>query len=160
MFLAPTGNPSSLRFGHPDVATEHTSLSPIPSPLREGGIVGAGCVGSEPRVARLGKSVRGSGEGNAGVRHRRQLAKNEYWGSGHCGDSIWVVRAPSRGLIETGLVVAPCERAAQLYLPEATSGCPSSARAGAPAGAKEVYSVPSAHTSKHLKDVQLTTQLC
>ena len=83
MFLAPTGNPSSLRFGHPDVATEHTDLSPtILSPLREGGIVGAGCVGSEPRVARLGKSVRGSGEGNAGVRYRRQLAGNECWVQG------------------------------------------------------------------------------
>ena len=36
MFLAPAGNPSSLRFGHPDVATEHTDLSPtILSPLRE-----------------------------------------------------------------------------------------------------------------------------
>lgn len=31
MFLAPAGNPSSLRFGHPDVATEHTGLSPAPS---------------------------------------------------------------------------------------------------------------------------------
>ena len=82
MLLAPAGNPSSLRFGHPDVATEHTGLSPIPSPLREGGIVGAGCVGSEPRVARLGKSVRGSGEGNAGVRYRRQLAGNECWVQG------------------------------------------------------------------------------
>lgn len=30
MFLAPTGNPSLLRFGHSDVATEHTGLSPIP----------------------------------------------------------------------------------------------------------------------------------
>ena len=28
MFFAPTGNPSSLRVGHPDVATEHTGLSP------------------------------------------------------------------------------------------------------------------------------------
>ena len=28
MFLAPAGNPSSLRFGHPDVATEHTGISP------------------------------------------------------------------------------------------------------------------------------------
>ncbi len=43
MFLAPAGNPSSLRFGHPDVATEHTGLSPTPfsPPLREGGVVGA-----------------------------------------------------------------------------------------------------------------------
>ena len=31
MFLAPTGNPSSLRVGHPDVATEHTGLSPTNS---------------------------------------------------------------------------------------------------------------------------------
>lgn len=73
MFLAPAGNPSSLRFGHPDVATEHTGLSPIPSMLREGGVVGAGYVESEPRVAQLGKSVRGGGEGNTGVRYRRQL---------------------------------------------------------------------------------------
>ena len=33
MFLAPTGNPSSLRVGHPDVATEHTGLSPASLPL-------------------------------------------------------------------------------------------------------------------------------
>lgn len=30
MFLAPAGNPSSPRFGHPDVVTEHTGLSPCP----------------------------------------------------------------------------------------------------------------------------------
>ena len=136
------------------------------------------------RGASVWEECAGTGRGNTGVRYRKQLTKNEYWGSGHCGDSVWEVRAPSRGLIETGLVVAPCERTAQLYLPEATSGCPSSARAGAPVGAKEVYSVPSAHqsepstpaspsagaeevysgpsahTSKHLKNVQLTTQLC
>lgn len=68
MFLAPAGNPSSLRVGHPDVATEHTGLSPTPFslPLREGGVVGAGCVGSKPRVARLGKSVRERGGGILG----------------------------------------------------------------------------------------------
>lgn len=33
MFLAPAGNPSSLRVGHPDVATEHTDLSPASLPL-------------------------------------------------------------------------------------------------------------------------------
>lgn len=33
MFLAPAGNPSSLRVGHPDVATEHTGLSPASLPL-------------------------------------------------------------------------------------------------------------------------------
>lgn len=31
MFLALAGNPSSLRVGHPDVATEHTDLSPANS---------------------------------------------------------------------------------------------------------------------------------
>ncbi len=160
MFLAPAGNPSSLRFGHPDVATEHTDLSPTslsPSLWCE---VGCGCAaGNEPRSLGL-ERVCGNGEG-------------EYWGEvpqaarreTKIGSRVWWwfrrdVRAPSRGLIKTGLVVAPYERAAQLYLPEATSGCPSSARAGAPVGAKEVYSVPSAHTSQRLKDVQLTTQLC
>lgn len=73
MFLAPTGNPSSLRVGHPDVATEHTGLSPIPSPLREGGVVGAGCVGEYTAGPRLGKSVRGGGKENTRVRYRRQL---------------------------------------------------------------------------------------
>lgn len=67
MFLAPTGNPSSLRVGHPDVATEHTGLSPtnsLPSLWCE---VGCGCaVQSEPRATRLGKSVRGEGEGVLG----------------------------------------------------------------------------------------------
>ena len=103
------------------------------------------------------------------MRYRRQLAKNEYWVQG-----IAVVpqgrQCAFRELIETGLVVAPCERTAQLYLPEATSGCPSSARAGAPVGAKEVYSAPAfplhkrgTHPVRHLKslkNVQLTTQLC
>ena len=106
---------------------------------------------------------------NTRVRYRRQLAKNEYWVQG-----IAVVpqgrQCAFRELIETGLVVAPCERTAQLYLPEATSGCPSSARAGAPVGAKEVYSAPASpphkrgmHPVRHLKslkNVQLTTQLC
>lgn len=43
--------------------------SPLPpsSPLRAGGVVGAGCVGSEPRAARLGKSVRERGGGILGL---------------------------------------------------------------------------------------------
>lgn len=67
MFLAPTGNPSSLRVGHPDVATEHTGLSPV-IPLSPGRWSnGCGCaLGNEPRDARLGKSVRGEGEGVLG----------------------------------------------------------------------------------------------
>lgn len=67
MFLAPTGNPSSLRVGHPDVATEHTGLSPtssLPFPVCE---VGCGCAaGNEPRATRLGKSVRERGGGILG----------------------------------------------------------------------------------------------
>ncbi len=66
MFLAPTGNPSSLRVGHPDVATEHTGLSPttLSSLWYE---VGCGCAaGNEPRALGLGR-VCGNGEG-------------EYWG--------------------------------------------------------------------------------
>lgn len=79
MFLAPAGNPSSLRFGHPDVATEHTGLSPTNSLPSLSCEVGRGCaVWNEPRATRLGKSVRGGGEGNTRVRYRRQLAKNEH----------------------------------------------------------------------------------
>lgn len=68
MFLAPTGNPSSLRVGHPDVATEHTGLSPASLPL-SGQVeywvrLISGC---EPRATRLGKSVRGEGEGILGL---------------------------------------------------------------------------------------------
>ena len=131
------------------------TLSPSP------GRWSSGCGSSEGanRGYSLWEECAGTGRGNTRVRYRRQLAKIEYWVQG-----IAVVpqgrQCAFRELIETGLVVAPCERTAQLYLPEATSGCPSSARAGAPVGAKEVYSVPSAHTSKRLKDVQLTTQLC
>lgn len=67
MFLAPAGNPSSLRIGHPDVATEHTGLSPI-NPLSPGRW-SSGCdraLGNEPRGLGLGR-VCGNGEG-------------EYWG--------------------------------------------------------------------------------
>lgn len=68
MLLAPAGNPSSLRVGHPDVATEHTGLSPasfLPSPGRWSS--GGGCVaGNEPRVTQLGKSVRERGGGILG----------------------------------------------------------------------------------------------
>lgn len=46
----------------------------IPSPLREGGVVSAGCNGDEPWETQLGKSVRGGGKGDALVRYRGQLA--------------------------------------------------------------------------------------
>lgn len=69
MFLAPTGNPSSLRVGHPDVATEHTGLSPAyPPSLRAGGVVGAAVrQGCEPRATQFGKTVRGRGGGILGL---------------------------------------------------------------------------------------------
>ena len=125
MFLAPAGNPSSLRFGHPDVATEHTGLSPTNPPS-------LWCeVGARLRAVErtAGYSVwedcAGTRRGNAGVRYRKQLAQNEDW--------------------VQGAYPQVCAYTAQLYLPEATSGCPSSARVGAPVGEKEVYSVPSAH---------------
>lgn len=64
MFLAPAGNPSSLRVGHPDVATEHTGLSPASlPPLRADGVVGAATrQGCEPRLLAVGR-VCGNGEG-------------------------------------------------------------------------------------------------
>lgn len=74
MFIAPAGNPSSLRVGHPDVATEHTGLSPASLsllPMVRGRV--RLCGRERTAGPRLGKSVRGGGEGNAGVRHRRQL---------------------------------------------------------------------------------------
>ena len=106
------------------------------------------------RVRTTGYSVwedcAGTRRGNAGVRYRKQLAQNEDW--------------------VQGAYPQVCAYTAQLYLPEATSGCPSSARAGAPVGAKEVYSAPASpphkrgmHPVRHLKslkNVQLTTQLC
>ena len=66
MFLAPTGNPSSLRFGHPDVATEHTGLSPTSLSLRAGGVVGAAHQRVRTAGPRLGKSVRERGGGILG----------------------------------------------------------------------------------------------
>ena len=63
MFLAPAGNPSSLRFGHPDVATEHTGLSP--SLWCE---VGCGCaLGNEPRALGLGRVCAKRGDGILGL---------------------------------------------------------------------------------------------
>ena len=159
MFLAPTGNPSSLRVGHPDVATEHTGLSPasLPPPVVRGGVQ------LRSRDANCGYSLweecAGTGRGNTRVGHRRQLAGKLGLAVGYGGGSVGTSRHFLRAHRER-VCVNPCARTAQLYLPEATSGCPSSARAGAPVGAKEVYSGPSTRTSKSLKIVQLSAQLC
>ena len=69
MFLAPAGNPSSLRVGHPDVATEHTclsptSLSPPPGQVEERVRL---IRGHEPQETRLGKTARERGGGILGL---------------------------------------------------------------------------------------------
>lgn len=152
MFLAPAGNPSSLRFGHPDVATEHTGLSPCPfsSPfpvvrgrvriVRPGmnrGLLGLGRVYAEaggeywsevPQTARRNMRV------NSRVRWRFRRG-------------VWV---PTRGLAMKGFFVAHAI-AVPLYLPEATSGCPSPARAGPlQERRKRIASQP--HTHQKLKN--------
>ena len=155
MFLAPAGNPSSLRFGHPDVATEHTGLSPTslsPSLWCE---VGRGCAaGNEPRALGFGR-VCGNGEGEywgevpQAARRNMRVNSRVRW---RFRRGVWV---PTRGLAMKGFFVAHAS-AVPLYLPEATSGCPSPARAGAPAGAKEAYSELSTHI-KSLKIIQIIT---
>ena len=145
---------------------------PLPSPPSlwcEVGCVAArqGC---EPRAARCGKSVRERGGGNTRVRYRRQLAKIEYWVEGIAVTPYGRSERLPAGSRQEGFSTTMRARTAQLYLPEATSGCPSSARAGAPVGAKEVYSAPAfplhnrgTHPARRLKiltNVQLTTQLC
>ena len=155
------------------------TLSPSPGRWSSG----CGCaVWNEPRALGLGRVCAEAGKEYSGEVPQK-LAGRRRLVAGYGGGSVETsVRLPE-GSGQEGFSTT-CERAAQLYLPEATSGCPSSARAGAPVGAKEVYSVPSAHqsepstpaspsagaeevysgpsahTSKHLKDVQLTTQLC
>lgn len=161
MFLAPTGNPSSLRFGHPDVATEHTGLALtflLPSPGRWSS--GCGLRGGECTAApRLGKSVRGCGEGNIGVRYRRQLTRDKDWVAG-----IAVAQFRRSGCLPAGSVRKGlpqlCERGAAILscsdirVPELCEG-------GSPAGAKEVYSAPAyplhergVHPASHPKTLE------
>ena len=111
----------------------------LPSPRRAGGIVGADArCGTNRGTLGLGRLC-GNAEGDAEGRYRRQLAQNEDWAQ--------------------GAYPQVCACTAQLYLPEATSGCPSSARAG-PLQERRKCIARQAHASKRLKDVQLTTQLC
>ena len=171
MFLAPAGNPSSLRVGHPDVATEHTGLSPtsLPLPVVRGRVRGC-AAGMRTAGCSLWEECAGTGRGNTRVRYRRQLAKIEYWVEGIAVTPYGRSERLTAGSRQEGFSTTMRARTAQLYLPEATSGCPSSARAGAPVGAKEVYSAPAhpshkrgTHPARHLKslkNVQLTTQLC
>ena len=162
MFLAPAGNPSSLRVGHPDVATEHTGLSSTslpPSPGRWSS--GCGCAaGMRTAATRCGKSVRGEGKEYSGW-----VPQTAYRGK---QIGIWVprwfrrdvgaltCRLAVKGLIEKGLAVAPCAR---YTLPSLLQGHPPSLRFGHPDVASGRYSAPSTRL-KSLKNVQLTTQLC
>ena len=81
MFLAPAGNPSSLRVGHPDVATEHTGLSPTilsPSPGRWSS--GCGCtVWNDPRALGLGRVCAEAGRGILGLGTADSLPGDEDW---------------------------------------------------------------------------------
>ena len=63
MFLAPAGNPSSLRVGHPDVATEHTGLSPtsLPLPVVRGRDANRGTLGLGRVCAEGGRGILGLG---------------------------------------------------------------------------------------------------
>lgn len=80
MLLAPAGNPSSLRVGHPDVATEHTGLSPtILSllPVIRGRV--RLCGWERTAGARLGKSVRERGGGILGLGTADSSPGDEGW---------------------------------------------------------------------------------
>ena len=130
MFLAPAGNPSSLRFGHPDVATEHTGLSPTilsPSPGRWSS--GCGCtVWNEPRALGLGRVCADAGKEYSGevpqtARRNMRVNSRVRW---RFRRGVWV---PTRGLAMKGFFVAHAS-AVPLHLPEAISGCPSPARTG------------------------------
>lgn len=83
MFLAPTGNPSSLRVGHPDVATEHTGLSPasLPLPVVRGRVRGCAAGMRTAGYSAWEECARRGGR-NTRVGYRRQLAKIEYWVEG------------------------------------------------------------------------------
>ena len=115
----------------------------FPSPGRWSS--GCGSSAGAKRGRSAWKECAGAGRGNTGVRYRRQLAKIEYWVEGIAVTPYGRSGRLPAGSRQEGFSTTMRARTAQLYLPEATSGCPSSARAGAPVGAKEVYSVPSAH---------------
>ncbi len=99
MFLAPAGNPSSLRVGHPDVATEHTCLSPaIPlSPGRWSSWCGCAAGVRTAGYSAWEECARIGGRGTR-VRYRRQLAGRRRLVAGYGGGSVWEVSAPSREL--------------------------------------------------------------
>lgn len=121
-------------------------LSP-PSPGRWSS--GCGCAaGMRTAGYAAWEECAGTGRGNTGVGYRRQLARIEYWVEGIAVTPYGSSGRLPAGSRQEGFSTTMRARTAQLYLPEATSGCPSSARAGAPVGAKEVYSAPATRISK------------
>ena len=121
--------------------------------------MGAGCVGSEPRAARLGKGVRGGGVGNTRVRYRRQLTGKR---DRYLGEVVAQLRrsgclpagSARKGLPqlrERGAAIPSCS---DIRVPELCEG-------GSPAGAKEVYSAPAyplhkrgTHPARRLKTLE------
>ena len=121
--------------------------------------MGAGCVGSEPRAARLGKGVRGGGVGNTRVRYRRQLTGKR---DRYLGEVVAQLRrsgclpagSARKGLPqlrERGAAIPSCS---DIRVPELCEG-------GSPAGAKEVYSAPAyplhkrgTHPASHPKTLE------
>ena len=98
MFLAHTGTRLPSR-RTPDVATERPPASYFllsPSCVRGRAWL---ATRGEPPGPRLGR-VCGGGEGILGLGHRRQLARNECWVQGHCGDFPYGRSGRLRGLIE------------------------------------------------------------
>ncbi len=138
---------------------------------------GCGCAaGNEPRALGLGRVCAEAGRRILGLGTADSSPGNKI--------GIWVrwwfrrgVWAPTCGLAMKGFLVAHAS-AVPLYLPAATSGCPSSARAGPLQERRKCIAYASKHpitsgrlpytseehtpraTPKHLKNVQLTTQLC
>ncbi len=108
---------------------------------------------------RLGKSVRGGGEGNTRVRYRKQLAREQdrYLGAvvvpyGCLGTYPWACdeRIPCSAC-ERGAAIPSCS---DIRVPKLCEG-------GSPAGAKEVYSAPSyplhergVHPASHPKTLE------
>ncbi len=97
---------------------------------------------------------------NTRVRYRKQLAKNEYWVQGIAVTPYGRSGHLPAGSRQEGFSTTMRARTAQLYLPEAASGCPSSARAGPPVGAKEGYNTPNRKESGIARSDIRVPELC
>ena len=142
-------------------------LIPSPSPGRWSS--GCGCtVWNDPRALGLGRVCAEAGRGILGLGTADSSPGN--------GIGIWVrwwLSLGGQGAYQRAQRERACRNCASavpLYLPAATSGCPSSARAGPLQERRKcIARQPIPYTSeehtpqatpKHLKNVQLTPQLC